>query len=101
MKKSVISKILYGVIAALLLACLLDMPYGYYVFVRLVASVAFCFFAYMSYEKDEMYFVVLFLVLAILFQPVIKIPLGRPLWNLVDVVVAIMLILLLIKAKSR
>ena len=100
MKKSKIRTILYGVIAVLLLACLLDMPYGYYVFVRLAASIAFCFFAYISYEEDGIGLSVLFLALAILFQPVIKIPFGRTIWNVVDVVVAGMLIFFLVKQKS-
>lgn len=101
MGKSKLRIILYGVIAALLLACLLDMPYGYYVFVRLAASLAFCYFAYMSYKEDGIGLSVLFLALAILFQPVIKIPLGRTIWNVVDVVVAGMLIFFLVRQKSR
>ena len=39
--------------------------------------------------------------LAVLFQPIIKIPLGRAVWNVVDVAVAIGLIVLLLKGNRR
>ena len=40
--------LLYGIVAALLLLCLLHMPYGFYVLVRIIATLAFCFFAYVA-----------------------------------------------------
>lgn len=85
---------LYGAIVVLLLVCLFDMPYGYYSFVRFVAAAAFCLFAYvanLSGNKDRM---IAFIVLAVLFQPFLKIPLGRVIWNIVDVVVAVYLLVL-------
>ena len=93
---------LYGAIAVLLLLCLFDMPYGYYTFVRFASAAAFCYFAYIANHfgnKDKM---ILFIVLAILFQPFLKIPLGRVIWNIVDVIVAGYLVYLLIRvAKDR
>ncbi len=75
-------------IAALLLICLLDMPYGYYQFVRFTAMIVFSILAYQASQKEQNALMVIFIALAILFQPLIKISLGRSLWNLVDVVVA-------------
>ena len=92
------------VVAVLLLLCLADMPYGFYQFVRFVAAVAF---AYLSYDyfkskKDVMGFV--FAALTLLFQPMLKVSLGRTLWNLVDILVALGLLYLIIssfKKKNR
>lgn len=87
----------YGGVAAVLLLCLFDMPYGFYAFVRFAATAAFCYLAFKSHqygEKDRMF---LFIVLAVLFQPFIKIPLGRVIWSIVDVAIAIYLIYLLLK----
>lgn len=94
---------IYGALAAILLLSLLNMPYGFYEFVRFAAMAAFAYLAYKEYEKkgrkDRM---ILFIVLAVLFQPFFKLSLGRLIWNIVDVAVAVLLIVMLIKAlKSR
>lgn len=44
---------------------------------------------------------ILFIVLAILFQPFAKIALGRVLWNIVDVIVAGYLIYLVVRNKKN
>ena len=97
MAKDQTAAFVYGGIAAVLLLCLFNMPYGFYSFVRFAATAAFCYLAYKSYNfgnKDRM---ILFIILAILFQPFFRIPLGRVIWNIVDVAVATFLIYLLYK----
>ena len=88
---------LYGAIAILLLFCLLHMPYGFYTFVRFIAAVAFCLFAYIESRSGNRNLMLLFIVLAILFQPVFRIPLGRTIWNIVDVLVAAFLLYFVVK----
>ncbi len=80
------------VLATLLLLCLVDFPYGYYQFVRFVATIGFLFFAFDSNQQKNQTDVFVFLGLALLFQPIEKISLGREIWNVVDVIVAILLI---------
>ena len=80
-------------LAILLLLCLLDMPYGYFQFVRFISLVAFAILAYQANQRDNQTEVIVYVLLALLFQPFLKISLGRTLWNIVDVVVAIGLIL--------
>ena len=94
-------RLLYGAVAALLLLCLFDMPYGFYVLVRFIATAVFCFFAFEEYQHSNSDRVILFIILAILFQPFIKIPLGRVIWNIVDVVVAGYLITLLRRINNN
>lgn len=75
------------ILVILLLLCLLEMPYGYYQFVRFAALVGFVYLGYTAKEqnrKNEMY---IYFALAVLFQPFFKIALGRTIWNIVDVVV--------------
>ena len=93
--------ILKLVVAIILLLCLADMPYGFYTLVRFVSAFAF---AYLSYDyfkskKDGLGFV--FAVLALLFQPFFKFALGRTIWNVVDVTVAVGLLYLLISTFKR
>lgn len=80
-------------LAILLFVCLLDMPYGYYQLVRFIALFGFSILAYRSYEKEYKTEMIIYGGLALLFQPFIKIALGREIWNVVDVIVGIGLIL--------
>ena len=75
-----------------MLLCLAPMPYGYYTFVRFVAMVAFGVFAYVYWQREGKGLAVTFGALAVLFQPIIKIALGRTMWNVVDVAVAVLLL---------
>lgn len=84
----------YLILAALLLFCLAPMPYGYYQLVRLVAMVLFAVFAYNYWRNDQQPLTIVFITLALLFQPFMKIALGRAMWNIVDVIVALGLIAL-------
>ena len=87
-------------LSVLFFLCLLDMPYGYFQIVRFAALVGFVILAYNANEQGHKREVIIYVCLAILFQPLIKIALGRVVWNVVDVIVAIGLILsMFIKPK--
>lgn len=88
-------------LAFILIACLADLPYGYYQFVRFAALVGFGYLAYNANEKGAKNEVFIYLALAILFQPFFKIALGRSLWNVIDVVVGIGLIVSLFKSDNK
>jgi len=95
------SLIIKLVLAALLLLCLADMPYGFYQLIRFVAMVSFSYFSYdyFKVKQDKLGFA--FAALALLFQPFLKITLGRTIWNIVDVMVAILLVWLTIVAYRK
>lgn len=85
---------IYLALAAILLLCLAPMPYGYFQFVRLVSTIAFGVMAFRYYQERKEWLAYTFGTLALLFQPFFKIALGRTVWNVVDVIVAIGLIIL-------
>jgi hypothetical protein len=89
------------IISILLLICLLDMPYGYFQFVRFSSIVAFAYLAFSANEEGRQSEVIIFVLLAFLFQPFIKISLGRELWNIVDVIVSAGLIFSLVKNRFK
>jgi hypothetical protein len=68
------------------------MPYGFYEFVRFIALVGFSVLAYQSFKSKNINLTIIYIGFAILFQPLFKIALGRTLWNVTDIVVAIFLI---------
>ncbi len=61
--------------------------------VRFLATCAFIYFSYYSKTKGNNNSAILYLILAVLFQPFFKIALGRQIWNLVDIIVATGLII--------
>jgi hypothetical protein len=81
------------ILAILLLLCLLDMPYGYFQFVRFIAMVGFVYMAYSANEQNHKNEMFIYIALAILFQPFFKIALGRTIWNIVDVITSIGLLI--------
>lgn len=119
--KSTFSSIIgavYIILSVLLLLCLAPMPYGYYQLVRFIAMTVFGVLAWLFYTtrntpglcapeeqkehiKDDsttilskVSMAIVFGALALLFQPFLKITLGRIVWNVVDVIVAGMLIIM-------
>ncbi len=86
-------KVIKIILAILFLLCLLNMPYGYYEIVRFLALIGFAYLAYQANQHNNNTATIIYAALALLFQPFFKIALGRELWNIVDVVVAIGLLL--------
>ena len=81
-------------LAVLLLLCLAPMPYGYFILVRFFAMVGFGYMAFQYFKQRKEVLTWTFVTLALLFQPFAKIALGRLVWNIVDVIVAIGLVVL-------
>jgi hypothetical protein len=89
------------VLAILFFLCLADMSYGFYQFVRFAGLIGFTVLAYQSNQQGKQLEMIIYGGLALLFQPFFKIALGRQIWNLVDIVVGIgLLISILIKSKE-
>lgn len=92
---------IYLAVAALMLLCLFHMPYGFYTLVRFIAMVAFAYMAYFEFRSKSIDRMVVFIALAVLFQPFVKIALGRVVWNIVDVAVACYLLYLSFKTFKK
>jgi hypothetical protein len=87
-----ISAVLKIIIAGLLIGCLFKISYGYFQLVRFIGMLGFALLAYFSYEQKRNVEVIIYVALALLFQPFAKVALGRTVWNVVDVLVAVGLI---------
>jgi len=79
------------ILSILFLVCLLDMPYGYYQFVRFIGMVGFGLLAFENYQKNQTWFVI-WISSALLINPFFKIALGRDMWNIIDLIWAVLLI---------
>jgi hypothetical protein len=77
------------------------MPYGFYQFVRFAGIIGFVILAYQANQQGRQTEMIIYCGLALLFQPFFKIALGRQMWNTVDVVVGIgLLISIFMKPKD-
>ena len=87
------TKIIKIILAVLFFICLANMPYGYFQLVRFIALVGFAILGYQANQQGRETEMIIYAGLALLFQPFFKIAPGRQMWNIVDVVVGIALIL--------
>lgn len=87
-------------LAALFLLCLADFPYVFFQLVRFIGSIGLAYLAYSAYQQEKKVDLIVFGALALLFQPFAKITLGRELWNIIDVGVAIYLLVSVFKSKG-
>ncbi len=88
-------------LSLLLLLCLFELPYGYYQLFRYLALVGFAVLTYFEFERRNRLWVLVFVALALLFQPFYKLGMGRLLWNIIDGVVAAGLIVQVIIARKK
>ena len=89
------------ILAVLFFICLADMPYGFYQFVMFAGLVGYAILAYQAHEQNRQSEMIIYVGLALLFQPFFKIALCRQIWNVVDVVVGIgLLISIFMKPKE-
>lgn len=80
-------------LSLLFILCLIDMPYGYYQLVRFFGLTGFAWLAYMDSNRNDKSLMIIWIVSALLINPFLKLALGRTIWNIIDVLFAILLIL--------
>ena len=89
------------ILSIIFLLCLLPLPYGYYQAVRFIGMLGFILLAYFSNQQNYKVEAIIYIALALLFQPFIKVALGRTVWNIVDMIVSVGLIIsLFVKPKK-
>ena len=98
-KKKDLTFVVKIILVVVLLSCLLPLPYGAFELIIFVALVCFVYLAYKYFRNHEEGKALVFGALALLIQPFFKLSLGRGLWNVVDVAIAIFIIYLLVKKK--
>lgn len=86
-----------------LILCLLEMPYWYYQLIRIFGTIIFFYFAYTDYTQNIKYTPQTFFVAGVLLNPIIKISFGKIIWNVVDIVLSVIIVLSIVfdsKLKS-
>jgi len=104
-KKSIKFTTIPAIVAGIfLLLTVLDMPYGYYTFMKIVVTGVAIYYAYyihLVYKKYGFWFWGL-VAITLLFNPIIPIYLkDKAIWLIIDVIVAVFFIGMLIKLKLK
>lgn len=89
------------ILATLFLLCLFNMPYFFYQFVRTIGMVGFALLAYYDSSKKDKTLMIIWLLSAVIINPIFKIALGRTLWNIMDIIWAIILVVTLFYDKRK
>jgi len=75
-----------------LLWALYNPSYGYYTLLRWITFSVSFYFAYLSYSFQPKGWSYTFLIIALLFNPIIPVKLDRSIWKFVDIAVAIYMV---------
>ncbi len=95
-------RVLIYLCAAMLLIGALPIPwYDYYTLLRIVACSVFAFAAFISFRRRRRPLAIAFVILALCFNPFIKVHFPTEVWNLVDVVAAVLLVISAKKLKMK
>jgi hypothetical protein len=94
-------KILLIVSIVMLLLCLIArFPYSYYVLLRLVIFITSGLICILAYKFKKTRWMIITGLSAFLFNPIFPVYLNKSTWKLIDLVVAVLFIILLLKISD-
>ena len=76
----------------MLLLGVAPLPYGYYTLLRLLTCLVFAVGAYISYTRKVNLLASIYLLAALLFNPIIKVHFSKGTWSVIDTVAAVLLL---------
>jgi hypothetical protein len=76
----------------MLFGAIAEWPYGYYILLRWITCITSILVAFQAFEKNIDWAKVVFIVIAILFNPIAPIYLSRSTWVPIDIITAIFFI---------
>ncbi len=76
----------------MLFGAIAEWPYGYYTILRWITCIASILVAFQAFEKNIDWAKVVFIVIAVLYNPLAPIYLSRSIWIPLDIITAIIFI---------
>lgn len=91
------------VVASIMLLVALnpENPYGYYVLLRWVVCGIFAYLAFLAFEKEKIEWVWILGITAAVYNPFVKMHLGREIWSLVNLITIAVAITSIYKLKVK
>ena len=81
-------KLVWYIPTGMLAVAVLPLPYGYFMFLRLAVTAAAAYVAYVNFNKDIPVWGIVFVGVALLFNPLYTVHFDKGLWAVIDIVVA-------------
>ena len=72
----------------LIVALAFHLPYGFFTFLRIYVCGVALYMAWLALQEEVVEWTVAFLLIAVLFNPIFKTYLSRPVWFPIDLIVA-------------
>jgi len=72
----------------LLVIAVLPLPYGYYMLLRLLITASAAYVAYKNFNKEIPVWGIVFVIVALLFNPLYVVHFDKTLWVIIDILVA-------------
>ena len=76
----------------MLFGAIAELPYGYYILLRWITCITSILVTFQAFEKNIDWAKVIFIIIAILFNPLAPIYLSRSIWVPLDIMTAILFI---------
>ena len=78
-----------------------DLPYDYYTFLRWIVCAGCIYSAYVSTRIEKRFWIIIFALIALLFNPIAPIFLDKTIWVVIDIVAAILFIASLFLMRKK
>ena len=83
----IITKIIVKfVLSILFLCCFLNMPYGYYDFIKVIGMTSFIWLSYIYFSNSNKSLMIIWLCSAIIINPIFTIKLDSNYWEVLDLI---------------
>lgn len=90
------------ILAIIILLCaVFDNPYGYYQFLRWSIMIIGGYLAYLSYISKKNNWTFIFIAITVLFNPIIPFYFSKDVWQILDIVTAVIFSYSLINNKNK
>lgn len=73
--------------------------YGFYISLKLVVCTTSLYLAFLSYESKQQFWLVRFVIVTVLYNPFMKLPLGKSIWIPVNTVTALFFAVALLRFR--
>lgn len=80
--------------SVLLLLAIAKMPYGFYIILRILTTITCGMLCYVAYSNDKIKTAIVSGLLAIIYNPLLPVPLGRDIWIIFNIISLIIIIFL-------
>ena len=85
-------KVVIFIVVVFLFIGALPLPYGFYMLLRIIACGAFIWATYISFERKGTILPWIFIILAVVFNPIFKIHFSKDIWTVIDFCSALFLL---------